>query len=206
MKKINDDTMIQKYIQNYQLQELFITVPEMTLFQFEKDEILNHKLNPEQFFLFLVQGKLHLTNIREDGTAYQILNITALTCLGDIELFRPGHKQYTITSDTTSLLLAIDLHKYHEELTTDYRFLQYLLKTVIHKLDMTSSIYAENETLKERVLQYARNNHNQITEIEKTANQLCCSRRQLQRIIKELIEEGTLLKVKKGKYIVTDEQ
>ncbi len=204
MLEIQDEQLIQTYIHQYNLEDHFLQIPSMKLFQFEKQEVLNTKLNPNQFFLIFVKGKLHLTNVRKDGSSYQILNITALTCLGDIELLQPVHKQYIITSDTQSHLLVIDLPQYRETLLKDYKFLQYVLHNVIQKLNMSSSIYADNDSLADRLLQHAQNNDGTITEIEKTANQLCCSRRHLQRIIQNLCQEGKLQKIQKGKYKRTD--
>ena len=87
-------------------------------------------------------------------------------------------------------------------LLNDNRFLRYLLNSVTEKLMLYSSSQSNFSTLEESFLSYLseRCPDQTFSGVEKMAMQLHCSRRQLQRVLKKLLEEGRLVKLSKGSY------
>lgn len=85
---------------------------------------------------------------------------------------------------------------------SDNRFLRYLLNSVTEKLMLYSSSQSNFSTLEESFLSYLseRCPDQTFSGVEKMAMQLHCSRRQLQRVLKKLLEEGQLVKLSKGSY------
>ncbi len=200
MHEIHNKQAIQHYIQKYKITQYFLNLPEFELFHFKKEELINTRLNPNDYILFLVKGTILLSNIREDGSMYQISHIHPFTCLGDMEFPQKSQKQFLIQAQTDCEFLTISLSKYRHLLQKDYRFLFYLLGSIAAKMNQTSSVIAEHRSLEERLIHHIQTHNNTLQNIEKTANELCCSRRQLQRLLKKLCDNQTLIKLKKGTY------
>ena len=89
-----------------------------------------------------------------------------------------------------------------EFLLDDNRFLRYLLTSVTEKLMLYSSSQSNFSTLEEAFLSYLskRCPDQTFSGVKKMAMQLHCSRRQLQRVLKKLLEEERLTKLSKGSY------
>ena len=103
---------------------------------------------------------------------------------------------------TTALCIVLPLGTAKEFLLDDNRFLRYLLTSVTEKLMLYSSSQSNFSTLEEAFLSYLskRCPDQTFSGVEKMAMQLHCSRRQLQRVLKKLLEEGRLTKLSKGSY------
>ena len=98
--------------------------------------------------------------------------------------------------------IVLPLGTAKEFLLDDNRFLRYLLTSVTEKLMLYSSSQSIFSTLEEAFLSYLskRCPDQTFSGVEKMAMQLHCSRRQLQRVLKKLLEEGRLTKLSKGSY------
>ena len=103
---------------------------------------------------------------------------------------------------TAALCIVLPLASTKELLLNDNRFLRYLLNSVTEKLMLYSSSQSNFSTLEESFLSYLseRCPDQTFSGVEKMAMQLHCSRRQLQRVLKKLLEEGRLVKLSKGSY------
>ena len=109
---------------------------------------------------------------------------------------------HQIEARTTALCIVLPLASTKELLLNDNRFLRYLLNSVTEKLMLYSSSQSNVSTLEESFLSYLseRCPDQTFSGVEKMAMQLHCSRRQLQRVLKKLLEEGQLVKLSKGSY------
>ena len=139
---------------------------------------------------------------RADGTSYPIGYLDGFTCIGDMEFCGKRDDTHQIEARTTALCIVLPLASTKELLLNDNRFLRYLLNSVTEKLMLYSSSQSNFSTLEESFLSYLseRCPDQTFSGVEKMAMQLHCSRRQLQRVLKKLLEEGQLVKLSKGSY------
>lgn len=202
MKRIFDPALLDFYLQKHEIPSLFDT-PDLafSLYQFEKGERLD-TLNPEEYLSFLVDGSIEISANRADGTSYPIGYLDGFTCIGDMEFCGKRDDTHQIEARTTALCIVLPLASTKELLLNDNRFLRYLLNSVTEKLMLYSSSQSNFSTLEESFLSYLseRCPDQTFSGVEKMAMQLHCSRRQLQRVLKKLLEEGQLVKLSKGSY------
>ena len=214
MKRIFDPALLDFYLQKHEIPSLFDT-PDLafSLYQFKKGERLD-TLNPEEYLSFLVDGSIEISEAnvngqvgpfsanRADGTSYPIGYLDGFTCIGDMEFCGKRDDTHQIEARTTALCIVLPLASTKELLLNDNRFLRYLLNSVTEKLMLYSSSQSNFSTLEESFLSYLseRCPDQTFSGVEKMAMQLHCSRRQLQRVLKKLLEEGQLVKLSKGSY------
>ncbi len=193
MKRIFDPALLDFYLQKHEIPSLFDT-PDLafSLYQFEKGERLD-TLNPEEYLSFLVDGSIEISANRADGTSYPIGYLDGFTCIGDMEFCGKRDDTHQIEARTTALCIVLPLASTKELLLNDNRFLRYLLNSVTEKLMLYSSSQSNFSTLEESFPSYLseRCPDQTFSGVEKMAMQLHCSRRQLQRVLKKLLEEAT---------------
>lgn len=201
MIRVDNEKRIQGYIKKYQLQK-FAKNYTFELYHFDPHEILNQKLNPRQYLLFLVSGTCEITTLRKNGTLFQITRISTFSCFGDMEFAVESIRQNEIETISECEFLALDLMQYRSKLSEDPAFLRFLLKSIVEKMEMISSETRETTDVESKVLYYISHQSpsHKIIGIEKTAQEINCSRRQLERVLKKLCAESILAKEKKGVY------
>lgn len=199
MKKIQNTKRIQGYIKKYK-HYTFLQEYPLHLYTLEPNEILNHKLNPKQFLLFLVDGEVKLSNYRSDGTIHQITKVSSFTCFGDMEFACPSIHQNQIETMTDCEFLAIDLEEQRQNIIKDTQFLMFLLQSITEKTIIISDAQTHTTNIESKVLYYLENESSRIQGIEQLAQHINCSRRQLQRVLKQLCASGHIRKVQKGTY------
>lgn len=201
MKKINDKKRLESYLKTSKLDTLLSSY-DLVMYELDRQEILNEKLNPRRFMLFLAEGKVRIMSYRIDGNCYQVNDTAAPNCFGDMEFALPEMRQHRIETITPCVFLALDLAKEKSKIEKDPQFLMYLLRSVSYKVTLTSDVYTETSDIKSKVIYYLE--HEAVNEEIHGVGNLCqhlnCSRRQLQRILKQLQGEGYLVKTGKGKY------
>lgn len=175
----------------------------LDLYHFQAHEILNEKLNPKDFLLFLVSGSISISTIRMDGSVSLIAKSDPLVCFGDIEFTQNTSKQYQIETLTPCYMLSIDLSTTRDQIKKDPDLLFFLLQSVSEKTTFIANSKFETTDIRSKVLYYLEYEakDNMICGVEQCANHINASRRQLQRILKELVDEGIIVKVKKGIYV-----
>lgn len=207
MKKINDTKKLKYYLTKFKIPSFFsVSNLPFTLYIFERGEILNYQMDPLHYLSFTVSGTLKISYIRADGSSSDITSGSSFSCLGDVE-FATGTSSPYITEvirRTTCVVLFIDPIK--ESLRKDPVFLSYLLRSISEKLNRATAMTVEPKDLKERLLHYIRTEcpNNKLTGVEKTAGILHCSKRQLLRHLKTLCEQGVLIHIGKGDYVLED--
>ena len=118
MKKIDNILKIRKYLEQYKLNAL-LKKYALDLYHFHAHEILNEKLNPKDFLLFLVSGSISISTIRMDGSVSLIAKSDPLVCFGDIEFTQNTTKQYLIETLTPCYMLSIDLSTTRNQIKKD---------------------------------------------------------------------------------------
>lgn len=121
--------------------------------------------------------------------------------LGDIEFVTKKKPHLFVEALENVVVLSIDTLRYEKELNKDVLFLH----SVIHScVDIIQSVQHEQNcmSLEEKVIAYMKYQCDDhiLRRIEKTSEILHCSRRQLQRVLHELVEKDILTKLSKGVY------
>lgn len=201
MKEIRDKKIYQSYLEKYEL-SLLLKEYETVAYEMGSGEVLNGKLNPRRFLLFLVRGKVRITTYRKDGSCYQINETSVPNCFGDMEFALSEMKQHRIETVTPCVFVAVDLVRYKEKIEKDTYFLMYLLRSVSHKATLVSGVQTEAQDVESKLLYYLDNesSEGEVNGVGSLAFHLNCSRRQLQRVLNDLQNKNIIIKTGKGRY------
>lgn len=201
MKEIYDEELISHELKNHSILEHFDKKDyPFFIIQYEPDEIIIHPLDTTKFLLFNVLGTIQIHSILADGSEFLLSSSDDFTILGDIEFVTNNKPIFFATAKTKVTCIALDIEKNKEKLHQDNAFLHFLLQSLARKMNLSS--LNSSSSLEEKVINHIRYRCEQftLTNIEQTATLLHCSRRQLQRILKQLCEEEKIIKIKKGTY------
>ena len=204
MKILNDPERLSGYIRRYRI-DTFFSSPDLpfSLYVFEKGEFLNNLIDPRDYLCFPVSGMYMIMNIREDGSMSGIYSGSRFTCFGDIEFARDVTSPFLIEILKRTFCVVLPLKDVRSQLENDPVFLRYLLSSAAQKLEQITLSMTEPKDLKERLLHYIHTqcDNGVLAGVGITAAALQCSRRQLQRLLKELCDEGILHRAAKGRYV-----
>ena len=131
---------------------------------------------------------------------------TAAYFLGEMELFEPGSAAVFAQAVTDVLCLAFPIIGNEETLLKNGRFLRLICQSISHKLSAAMMRDVASSSLSERVWNYMqfKCENGVLRGMEKTAFQLHCSPRQLQRVMNGFQAQGKVRKIGKGTYQITD--
>ena len=184
MKELNEPDQIELYIRKSGIKEKLSTEGIIfKVFRYEKGELLASPVEPLDHILFPVEGKAVIYGIRNDGTSFPISEIRKGDIIGDVEFTGSDEPVLFVEASKPVVCLAIDIKAYRKILMNDVTFLQTILASFAGKFRKIITIDAMSGNIEERVLNYLR-----------------CSRRQLQRVLRKLAEEGKIRKIGKGRY------
>ncbi len=203
MKIISDQKQMECWLDKSKIRNYFDT-PDLTFqaYVYEKGEFITVPGRQMEHILFLVEGTVQIYGIREDGSLSPVNEIVSPTILGDLEFPNQGITPFYTETKTQAVCLSLSTKKYRRQLDCDLRFLHMLLASYTDKLKLFSLADTVTTTLDERVLLYLKNicPENELNGIESATFQLRCSRRQLQRVLKKLCDDGKIEKTGKGRY------
>lgn len=206
MKQLNDRTLLQSYLEQYQIASLFETEHlNFRLYEYERSEVLNFIKDSTQYLQFFVKGEAQIYSVRHDGSRYPLCYVEPLTLLGDMEFCGEHTLPFLVEATKKVHCVELNLSECRRELLNDNTFLRYLLHSIARKTALTIRFDASFATLEERFLYYLEHdcaNHT-MHSVEVAATHLHCSRRQLQRILKQLQEKNQIEKCGKGIYRLT---
>ena len=204
MKEIKDTKLLETYLQQYKIPDIFDT-PDLPfrLYVYEPGEIMNYAHSLQNYLKFIVSGSIRLYMLLEDGEQFIAYQGEHCGLLGDLEfcgLDTENHYQ-----EALSIVHSVELPliETRQKLLNDNRFLRYLLHFITKRNEdialLESNRFATIETRLLRYLEYETPNHT-LSGVEAIAFHLRCSRSQVQRALKKLIESGKIEKIGKGKY------
>lgn len=176
---------------------------ELFLVQYDKGELVTAPFLNENWFQVVVQGTLAIYFIRTDGARYALSSGGTDYILGDMELFQSTNIGNIYTEANTPLqCLAFSIDQNREILLANNAFLLLIGTSLTQKMAMLTELDAAPSSLNERVLSYMRYRcpNGILKGVEKSAFQLHCSPRQLQRILNHFTQEGQIEKIGKGTY------
>lgn len=201
MQEIHDEKRIESILR--QESEHFQKRPQSVhLLQYEKGELLTQPLMPLRQFLLIVSGTVQIFGMDETSRTYSITLSKEGTLLGDVEFCKDEFSPFFTEATETVLCLAIPFDSNRTMLERDHVFLKFVMAQMADKLSMMAKIELAVQTLEEKVLLYLNEiwPSHQITSVNAAMVSLHCSRRQLQRVLKKLCDEGVLEKYGRGSY------
>lgn len=203
MKQIKDERKLSVFLDQYQIRSLFSTENlTFRLYQYEKGEILNFLRDSNCFLQFLVSGSVQIYAVHKDGRRRPVCLVEEFTVLGDMEFCGEAPDLFLVEATGKVICIELSLKECRESLLNDNVFLRYLLHSVAHKMAMFSQAEAMFTSLEEKLLYYFRHGcpGQELKGVDAAAMRLCCSRRQLQRLLKSLTERNIVEKLGKGTY------
>lgn len=201
MKEILDIKRLEAYFEEQRPH--FGQKPELLkLLQFEKGELLNGPEHPLKSFYIVVKGSISIYYITEEGSVRPVSKAGPGILLGDMEFSGvEGETNYTEATETV-ICLAIPFQENRGLLENDPVFLRFVVTQLAEKLSLSSRMDVVTQTLEEKLMFYLScvEPEHEISSVEQTLQVLHCSRRQLQRVLKSLCEEGVLIREGRGRY------
>ena len=206
MKIITEKNEAGKIIEKSGFLRHFSDTPqELHVYQYEKGELIANPFEPLKQLLFIVKGGIRIYGLREDGDIYSISIGEKSTLLGDMEFSGYDVFPYYTEVIDTVLCIGVPFLTNRRQLEKDPVFLRYVIWQLAAKLKLSTHMELSAQSLQEKVIFYLKDSvaDHTIREINLTVERLHCSRRQLQRVLKKLCEEGKIVKEGKGCYRLT---
>lgn len=203
MREIQDPKLLEQYLQKYHIRSFFDT-PDLPfrMYEYEPGEMINVVHPMEESIKFIVEGVFDHYAIQEDGSAYLISHCEGFGFMGDLAFCGrqpPGRYQEVIE---TVRAVELPLEPLRRVLENDNRFLRFLLDTMAQRMTMSMENQLDRGSAEKALLTYLRWRcpNQTITNVGEAAFHLNFSRRQLQRVLKNLTQQGILIKEGKGCY------
>lgn len=205
MKKIYDKEIVRSYIDNCIYKELLEELSvELFLIQYEEGEFVSSPFQDEDLLQIVTCGSLTIYFIRNDGTRYSLSSGAADYIIGDLELFKQDNKNIYAEASESLTCIAFSLDTNRDLLLNNTNFLRFIGNSLSTKIGVLTELDAAPASLTERVLTYMefKCESGILKGIEQAAFHLHCSPRQLQRVMNQCEEEGTVKKIGKGTYVL----
>lgn len=204
MEVLNQPARLKKLLKEYEIPQRFDSQNlNFRLLRYPKGETIFSPFRMASDLLFLVHGTVQIYAIHPDGELSPVGLRLAPCMMGEIDFITRQPSQFYVEAKTEVLCIALSLTRYGEELHRDIRFLNSLLTYLADHMDARAVLETEHHTLREQVLFYFEQmkGEKRLTSVNGATMLFHCSRRQLQRVLADLCEEGLLRKEGKGRYI-----
>ncbi|AIQ18215.1 Crp/Fnr family transcriptional regulator [Paenibacillus sp. FSL H7-0357] len=220
MKEIQDQGLLQTYLQKHQL-ELILIEPlraHLSLYSFAQGETICFKGDPSESLYVLVKGKLKIYTTTAEGKTLIISFKTPLELIGDVEYIQGTELLNTVEAVSPVHMICIPyrwLRKYGQnhppllqfllEIITQkfYRKSDFLSLNLMHPVEVRLASYLLSITYDESDPQFT----GQLSTINlvDTANFISTSYRHLNRVIQKFCQQG-LTERSKGYILVKDRE
>ncbi len=208
MIKVDDNSLLDKYITNSGILDIFSTDinPYIDLLHFNKGEFLINEGECSNYLYFLVNGKLKVFSHSSSGKIMSLYHFNSFEIIG--ETCSLWDKPPTASVQTTSACYCIGISMKHRDvLLNDIKFLRYTCKNLGERLSYMNNNTCINlyDSLENRLASFIlRREKNGIFSYNLTecAELLCTSYRHLLRVINSFCASGKLEKNKKSYKIL----
>lgn len=203
IKKVYDKDIVEDSIRKAKLSDKFRTEGlDFFVILYQRGEFLSTPDSQMPYFQFLVRGSVALYYLDENGDRRNVALMDGEGLLGDMEFALGNRPIFYIEAVTPVVVAALPMEKNRDRLEKDSDFLMYLLRNASRMKVFTARNSVVLPRLEELLLYHLKNEclHRTIIGMDDTAARLRCSRRQLQRVVKKLEEQGRLKKLRKGCY------
>ena len=152
--------------------------------------------------LFVVSGKYRVYGLREDGSDTAVDIAGPGTMLGHLNFVDREYHGYYVEALTEVLCAALPIERNRAVLEKDYVFLNYLLRSLATVMQQQTLIGHPGQPVEEKLLMYLRDiqEDHTLESVKAGVHMVQCSRRQLQRILRKLCDDGRLIRLSKGRY------
>lgn len=209
MEKVYEKKITEHWLKKMRLREYFDTEElDFLVIHYQQGEFLSEPEKPVLYFQFVVRGSAALYYLDENGVRRNVVVMDGEGLLGDME-FAIGNIPIFYTEALTPVtVIALPIEENRSKLEKDCRFLMYLLRQASMIKIFVSRYSVVLPRLEERLLYHLQNEcpHQTMIGMENTAVKLKCSRRQLQRVVKKLEEQGRVKKQGRGCYQLQGEE
>ena len=208
MEEIKDRICIAEKAAEWGIDDFLSASDEVRAYRYERGEIITSPARPSQEIIFIVEGSAAIYGIRADGSSFPLSIIKPPEIIGDLEFTAGASTAFFVEAKEAVTAIALPLGYCKEELWNDSRFLHALLRSLSDKLMRIAFTEGVSETVEDRVISYLRDfsTDGSIKGIEDATYMLRYSRRQLQRVLRKLSDDGIIQKVGKGRYILLDDK
>lgn len=207
MVECNDPKLLEKYMKKWGIRDFFSTTDlPFKLYRYEVGEMMNVAHPQEQYLKFIVEGRLGVDTVDNEGNLHRIIEDKAFVYYGEVEILGYSFNNHFHEVLDTVYTIELPWEPLRETLWHDLKFLQFLVTHMSKSIyNATNDIEGLNDDVQSRLLHYIRTEcpDGTFSGMELTAKRLRCSRRQLQRIVSQLVEEGKLVKTGWGQYSLT---
>lgn len=191
------------YLNHYGIPRFFDTgnLP-FFLIRYEKGETIIRPTERTKYLQFIVKGTVSIYAIRRDGSQFPIASGDDFTFLGDVEFVNQDFPTLFAEAKSGVTAIALSLEENKPALDKDLAFLHFTLRSLVKKIELSTMNEAAFAGLEEKLLHYIQYycSDGLLVHIGKASENLHCSRRQLQRVLRKLTGQGILEKTAKGIY------
>lgn len=206
MKTILNPAAIQGYLEKYDMTEIFMAplTEQMTLSVFERGESIAPLNEPLTHFHLLVEGKLKIYTLQENGKKVLIRFYRPMSVIGDLEYVSNYPVRAVVEALEQTTLITIPMAVLRENTMDCHKFLRFVIGTLSQKLYTWSNMAGLNLVypLENRVASYlvsiteisdrTRLDEIQVNSLEEMADLLCSSYRHLHRILESFESQGII--------------
>lgn len=215
MKRISDSSLMGQYTLEHKIGNIFDEdiLKYAYLHFFEKDEFILKAEAQLEYYYLLVDGKVKISYLFENGKSMFLKFYSAFNTLGDLELLKNLPIKCNVEAVTDAWLIAIPSEILRKNCLDNIKFLRHLAESLGEKLYATinNSSYNYVYPLVNRLSSYLVEHIAEGSNISlnssygELAQFLGTTYRHLNRTIKELEAEG-IIKCKKRQVQILDEE
>ncbi len=209
MKKVYDPELVAAAINASKHREMLRSVnAEIFLAEYNPREYVVMLPEPSPMFQIIISGELSIIQIQEDGSHYSVSHLGNDCFVGESFVLGIEDSGMCAQALTQLTCIAFYIDPVRAQLLSNCVFLREIAIASAYKARMIAVHNFSGTSLQDRLLEYIRRSSNdgRLKGVEKTAFHLHCSARHLQRVLDELVRDGTMAKTGKGAYILTSGQ
>lgn len=206
MRTTLNRSQIHAYLEKYHMTEVFseALIDLMTLSTFDRGEAIAPLNEPLSSFHLLVEGKVKIYSLQENGKKVLIRFYRPMSVIGDLEYISNYPVKCVVEALETTTLITIPMDVLRTHTLECTKFLRFVIGTLSQKLFTWSNMAGLNLVypLENRVASYLvsisdlsdqnRLDEIRVTSLEEMADLLCSSYRHLHRILESFEAQGII--------------
>ncbi|WP_227394833.1 Crp/Fnr family transcriptional regulator [Jeotgalibacillus aurantiacus] len=216
MRKQPDHEQVKKWLNDYGLNDILKNASKLSIFSFSKGDVLCEDGEHIDHLYFLTEGKVKIFTTSPDGKRLIVRFKKPLALIGDVEFVQHTPVINTVEAVSDGFCLGISFEDLHDMQGDEPAFLRFLLQTIAQKFYTESQVTSFNRLypLDVRLSSYLLSlsedgqgsqyhDEMQAAHLTEVAEVLGTSYRHLNRVIKQLCEDGVIER-KRGKLTILD--
>jgi len=203
--RVRDPRKIERYMERYPVDQYFAVDvrPRLELHTFRKGEHLCEERKTPDHLYFILEGKVKLSLIHQDGNVTLVQYYEQGDILGELELLGMRQQSQTIEAVGNVTCLALPFEQCKDLMLGDARFLQNLCRLIAGKMQRSVNKLVGMQTypLENRLASYFLQKEDEVgygqwmhVKLTDLAQYLGTSYRHLSRVVKDFDEAGWIEK------------